>query len=168
MKTKLKPKICYLAGLLSKSGEVKNAIGITTSIEEIEHRFLDICLKELKIEPNKIIIEDNQRSRHIFFYNSRLRKELDKIIERETIIFKYRNEYSANYIAGMYDIAGHIQNGSLVINKLSPKDQMMFENLGLRTDSNKIRNISSIVTLISGFSIMLERIRRSGNERDPH
>ena len=168
MKTKLEPHICYMAGLLSKSFGKSNEICIATSIDGIEKKFLDICVKRLKIDPSRIVIDERETHRRIYFYDSRLYKELKRIIEREDIIFKRRNEFSSSYVAGMFDAGGKVREGSLMIAGMTIKDQLTLENLGVHIRKDRIVSISSFITLIQGSSVLLERIHRPGDERDLH
>jgi hypothetical protein len=157
MNAKLTPGICYVAGLFSKSREdEKSAVGIRTSVPEIEQRFLEIAIKELLIEPNKVIIEESESgSRHIYFYHSRVAKLLKDISAREVHIFKKKDAMSANYAAGMFDAGGHVRPTTLSMSPLSASDAFMFENLGIHTKGNLILNISSFMALVKGLSVIL-------------
>ncbi|MDE1860920.1 MAG: hypothetical protein KGH72_04365 [Candidatus Micrarchaeota archaeon] len=160
MERKLKPKVCYVAGLCSKNTEQeRNAVGVRTSVKEIEQRFIEIALTEFGIEPSKILVRDEINHVHVFFYHSRVAKQLKKLVSRETIIFKRRNEFAASYVAGMFDAAGHESNGALSINGVNASDQLMLQNLGVHTLNGRILNARQLVELIKGRSIMLQRIK---------
>ncbi len=158
MEKKLTPSICYMAGLVSKSNEKdKSAVGIQTGIEEIEQRFVEIALKEFSIEPTKIIIEEQAGGRHLFFYHSRVSKQLKDICARETYLFKKKDKLSSSYVAGMFDGAGHVTHTTMTINPLSTPDALMLENLGVHTKGNAVLNISNFMSLIKESSLLLER-----------
>jgi hypothetical protein len=160
MKTKLTPNTCYIAGLVSKSYETeKSLVGIRTSVDEIEQRFIEIAVKDFGIEPQRILIQEVGEHRHVFFYHSRVSKQLKDIVSRETHMFKKKDNLSSSYVAGMFDGAGHVTRTTITINPLSPSDVFMLENLGVHTKGNAIMNISSFIALIKGYSLLLPRYK---------
>ncbi len=52
MKLKLNSDLCYIAGLTSSSSEKNNAVGIVTSIDAIEEKFVKIAIG-LGVEPRQ-------------------------------------------------------------------------------------------------------------------
>jgi hypothetical protein len=71
MKIKLGPSAYYMAGLMSKTKEENNAIGIKTGMHELEERFVEIALKDFKIDSRKILVEEG---RIIYMYASTIRR----------------------------------------------------------------------------------------------
>jgi hypothetical protein len=161
MKAKLTPSICYMAGLLSKSKNERNAVGIRTGLEELEKKFIEIAMKEFEIEPNRILIEEVDGKRHIYFFHSRVAKRLNEIIGKEDKVFKVKNTFSSNYLAGMFDAAGGFGKESMYIRDLKPVDEVMLANLGIHTRGGNIMNISSFVSSIKGHSVLLSQSRIS-------
>ena len=164
MKTMLKPKICYMVGLFSKSLGENNAIGIRTNLKDVEERFIEIAVKELSIEPSKILFRD----RDVFFYHSRIYKQFLDIVKREARIFRTENELSKSYVAGLFDGAGSIKRSGVYIKGMNPSDELMLEELGIHTNGGRVLNISKFFMLINGYSILLEITRLPGYERDSH
>lgn len=159
MKTRLTPNMCYMAGLQSKGHEERSAVGISTGLEELEQKFVEITINELKIEPNRIIINETEFGmRHVFFYHSRIYRELKKIVDDSDKIFKRRNELASAYVAGMFDAAGHKDKIGLYINKIGPRDAVVLQNLEIYTRGNRIMNMTSFIKLIKGFSVLLGQI----------
>ncbi len=159
MNTKLTSNICYIAGLVSKSKQAeKNAVGIRTSIGEIEQRFIKIAITELEIEPSKILIEELEGHRHVYFYHSRVAKRLEEIYSREIHVFKKIDKLSASYVAGMFDGAGRVRSTTMTITPISPNDAFMLENLGVHTRGNEILNIGNFMKLIGKESVMIQRV----------
>ncbi len=158
MKTKLTPNMCYIAGLQSRSSEARSAVGVRTSIQEIEEKFAELCIKELAVPPNRLIIDDEGEERHIYFYHSRIYKRLHEVIDNQVRRFRWTNEFSGNYVAGMFDCAGYLHGNSLSIRGITSADAVMLEQLGIRTEGNRIKNITKFIALIKGYSIMLERM----------
>ncbi len=159
MKLRITPGICYVAGLAGKSRQKeKNAVGITTSIEQIEQRFIELVIKELEIEPSKILIEENNGHRHVYFYHSRVAKRLKEIYSREVYVFKKRDALSASYVAGMFDASGSIRDGGISMSPMGPHDSVMLDNLGIHTSSKRILTITSFLELIKSQSILAQRL----------
>ena len=155
MKAKLTPSICYMAGLYSKaSKKQKNFVSITTSIDALQERFVEIAVKDLEIEPNKILL-GQVSEKSAGFYHSRVAKHLLDIANRETYLFKTANELARNYLAGIFDASGHISQTGVEIRHITPKDAMMLENLGIHSKGDRILNIGRFIALIDGSSIIL-------------
>ncbi len=155
--TRLSAKLCYMAGLYSKSNRKhKSLVCVNTGIEELRDRFVEIAVNELDVEPNKIMLDKEEVSAG--FYHSRISKQLANIVARETYVFKTVNEFSKNYLAGIFDISGHIKDGTLQIRHITPRDAMMLENLGIHTKGDNILNVGAFIGLIKGISIVEDRI----------
>ncbi len=159
MKLKLEPDLCYLAGLTSSSNEKNNAVGIVTSINAIEERFVKIAIG-LGVEPSKIAVEEMATGRHVYFFHSMIARMLKRINERSSRLFKMRNELAASYVAGMFDGSGRIENGSIKIRKLSTSDRLVLEQMGVHAVESRIMNISSLLEFVGKRSIIADRVRR--------
>ncbi len=159
MKTVLTPGICYMAGVYSKGPKrEKNFVSLNTGMEYMQQRFAEIAVKELHIEPSKIIVARDS-SMSIGFYHSRVAKQLQNISNREAYLFKKSNELSKSYVAGMFDASGHFRPDSIEIRHITPSDALMLENLGVHTKGDKIMNISKFIVLIEGFSLLLSQTK---------
>ncbi|MGC8694237.1 MAG: hypothetical protein ACP5RI_01295 [Candidatus Micrarchaeia archaeon] len=122
----------------SYSRSVKDpVIGVESSNELLIENFIEIAVSEFKIEPNKIIIEDekedNYRYQRVYFYNSKLKKLLIKELEKKDRIFKYRNDYSSNYLKGIYDSKGSQNKKGIFIEGLKIDDAAIMERLNFHT-----------------------------------
>ncbi len=157
MKHKLSPDTCYMAGLFSKSANDRNAVGIVTGLDEVEQRFVQIAIKDFGILPQKVLIEQAGERRRIFFYHSRIMKQLNEIATHEERIFRERNALSASYLAGIFDAAGSLRKNGAYINGLTPKDEVMLANLGIHTRDQRILNVSSFIELVNGSSYLLQK-----------
>lgn len=156
MKARLRPGTCYMAGLTRREAE-RNAVGIATGLEELEQRFIEIAIKEFKIEPNKIIIEELGSIRRIYFYHSRVARQLAEIRSREDKLFKVRNEFSMSYVAGILDAAGRFSKQGIYIDQLTPQDEVMLANLGIHTRNGRVSNISSLIELTKRYSTLIKK-----------
>lgn len=164
MKLKLEPNLCYLAGLTSSSSEKNNAIGIVTSINAIEERFVKIAIG-LGVEPTKIAVEEIPTGRHAYFFHSMIARMLKRISERSSRLFRMRNELAASYIAGMFDGSGHIDRNSVAIRKLSVSDRLVLEQAGIHVVNGRIMNISALIAVVGNRSIVAERLARLANAK---
>lgn len=156
MAAKLTPDLCYITGLISKGREYeRSAIGIVTTMDELVEKFSEIAIK-LGVAPNKILIEEDDGVKHIYFFHSKMAKQARETIERETRIFKYRNEYSGNYLAGMFDASGKVVKGTVIIKSLTSSDQLMLQTLGIHTKGSEISNVGSFIELVKDYSVVLK------------
>ncbi len=167
MKTKLKPEMCYLAGMQGKGSEVRSAVGVVTTIGAIEEEFIELCIKYLLIPPNRILIEEKGNARHIYFYHSQIYRRLKEINDKKARIFTRENELSRSYIAGLFDAAGHIGRNGITIKGMDPSDELILDRLGVHTMHGRILNIRLFITLLKGYSVLFEHVHLPGNERDP-
>lgn len=148
-----------MAGLQSKSKEERSAVGISTGVNDIGQKFIEISIKELGIQPNRIIIDEiGGDMQHIYFYHSRIYRKIKEVVDKSDKIFKRRNELSREYVAGMFDAAGHKDRQGLYIKKIEPRDAIMLQNLEIYTKGNRIMNISNFIELIKGSSVLLDNL----------
>ncbi len=161
MKLKLEPYICYLAGLQSRNCGERNAMGIFTKSEALEQKFVGIALKNLKIEPNHVLIEEKDGAHHVYFYHSRLGAQLRAISDKCNILFKMPTAQTRNYLAGIFDAAGHVSGKGLHISNITVPETVMLENLGVHTSGDRIKDIRIFLALVRGFSVMADGIRTS-------
>ncbi len=155
MKIKLTPTLCYLAGIQSRFKEENGAVGIITSIDAIEQHFIEICLKKLKLEPNKLLIESDGNTRHIFFYHSKLNKQLKQISENQTKLFRFPTYEARSYIAGIFDGSGYVKDGHIFIQKVSRGDEVLLENLTVHMKGTRVMSINTFISIINGYSVLL-------------
>ncbi|MDE1825917.1 MAG: hypothetical protein KGH61_04345 [Candidatus Micrarchaeota archaeon] len=157
MGIRLTTDICYLAGIMSKTRESERSmVGIYTTVDEFVENFVALALR-LGIETRKITIEENETGvKHLYAHNSKLAKQTREIIEKQNTLFRYRNEFSSSYLAGMFDASGNILGGRPVINGITARDRVMLETLGVHTIGKRIVGSKEFVSLIKGKSVLLE------------
>lgn len=155
MTTKLSPEFCYLAGIVGKTGqEEKSMVGINTTIDAIIENFVEVALK-MGVDSKKIMIEDLDGVKHVYFFHSKIAKQIRELVEKETKVFKYKNEFSSSYLAGMYDASGKTRNGKMGISRMTRSDELMLQNLGIHTKGSSIMNIKYFLDFIKEYSILL-------------
>ncbi len=126
MKYRLTPRISYLIGFWKKK-KIQKGIGVQGIEHEVSHFVKEIL--ELKLtEPSKMLFLKNDSG--AYFFNTKLRTFFEGIVREDVDRFKYKNEYSANYLAGMFDAAGRV-----ILTE--PKDKEVDNSVVLITDSNK-------------------------------
>lgn len=130
-KLKLSPDVSYFLGVFAYSGDP--AVGITTSSSTEVERFVSIAVKELGVEPEKVKVEQVEDALHAYFYHSKLKKLLSRALERRAVTFKHKNDYAANYLAGIFDVIGGRNAKGLYMEGLGDQDQLVMENLGFHT-----------------------------------
>ncbi len=162
MKIRLNKAICYFAGMQSKWRGEDNSLGICSSNAELVQKFVEIAIKEFGEEAEKIKVSDNCA----YFYNSRLSKQIKKVIDKRAKLFREPSENALSYIAGMLDSSGKLTEKGIYI-KLDHTDELMLENLGIHTKQGYVMNLSKFIMLIKPYSLLLSSIRLPGNERDP-
>ncbi len=130
-KLQLTPDISYVLGLYACGS--RTDIGVETNSIDLLARFARIAIEELDADPKKLLVEEHSKRTKAFFFNSKLKKLFDKALDRRENLFKYKNDYSANYFAGIYDCKGGKDAKGLYLKDLDTRDDIMLEKLGFRT-----------------------------------
>ncbi len=103
MKFTTNPNRAYLLGLW-KSRRTKEGVGVEGHRELCE-AFLKVCLDEKLCQPDKVKFEEGPIDK-CYFYNTAIRAWLDSELEKRQERLKYKNEFAANYFAGVFDAKG--------------------------------------------------------------
>lgn len=134
MKIKLTPELSYLIGLWCKS-RAFDGLGVRG-----EQKILEVFSKEaLTLQlttPDKLLTNDRQ----VYFYHTAYRRFFAEIEKEQLDRFRYLNEYSANYLAGIFDAVGDIStDGIVTIGRLGSEDELLLLRLGFNTKRRKER-----------------------------
>lgn len=151
MKIKLTPQLAYIIGLW-KARRAKEGIGVEGN-RGICEVFLRECLSLGVAQPDKVKFiepkaqrlplgqEREKREREdckVYFYHSAYRAFFDEVVKKELELFRYKNEYSANFIAGIYDGNGGVGRENRLHYFFGTKmDEMLLLRLGMRVKSEK-------------------------------
>lgn len=128
MKVKLTPELSYIIGLW-KEARVPSGIGVRGSGGLLKI-FMDSCLKAKVAEAGKVLGGEDS----VYFYHTAYRKFFQKVLDEEEERFKYKNEYSASFLAGLFDAVGGIgADGTVYFSKCSRTDEMVMYRLGFNT-----------------------------------
>lgn len=131
-KQKFSPELAYLLGLMTEN-KSNEGVGVKGDYEIIEI-FVKTVINLQIIECEKIIIKNNEA---YFFHHKweRFFKKIESDLEER---FKYHNEYSANYFAGIFDAVGTIDSkGEVYFKKLNKINELLLSRLGFRLKRKK-------------------------------
>lgn len=148
MKLKLTPELSYIIGLW-KETRTKEGIGVYGNEEHLSI-FTKAVLDAGLTEPTKLLASSPKEPEEgekelapeeedpfapelssVYFYHTSYRKFFQKVIDDELERFKYINEYSANFLAGLFDATGRIpQDGKVSLSRCTQKDEMLLYRIG--------------------------------------
>ncbi|MBD3389597.1 hypothetical protein GF415_01425 [Candidatus Micrarchaeota archaeon] len=130
MKVRLTPELSYLIGFW-KERRTKEGIGIRGEEEQLSI-FAQAALELELTEPDKLLTQTGEEGNDsMYFYHTSYRKFFQKVIDDELERFKYKNEYSANFLAGLFDAVGSItEDGKVFLSKCTQKDEMLLYRIG--------------------------------------
>ncbi len=158
MRFKPTGELCYLAGLSGRTREAEaSQVGIVTQNDEIEERFIKCALK-LGVDPKKIVIQEKETFRHIFFYHSKLAKMIREVLKERTALPRKRGWLAVFFIAGTFDANGHISRNVVTIRRLERSDELLLELMGIHTVNAKVLNISAFSSLVRGKSVLADAL----------
>lgn len=160
-KLSLNPNVSYALGACSHT--IRDYIGMSSHNEKVVEKFVKIAIDEFGIEPNKILIGEEQGVSQVKFYNSKLKKLMIDALERKTRLFKYRNEYSAEYIAGLFDVYGGVNAKGPYLVGMDSGDMLILENVGIHTmqqgSKSYIINPGAFLEFVAGHSVLVSSPR---------
>lgn len=122
---KLTPELSYLIGLWSKR-RCMEGLGIAAG-KELQQVFAQQVLEHKLTTPDKLLSDEGK----IYFYHGKYRKFFQEIEAEKLERYKYVNEYSANYLAGVFDAAGGInERGIVYLERFGVSDELLLLRLG--------------------------------------
>lgn len=125
MKPKLSPELSYIVGLW---GIRRTKEGVGVRGEDVVPIFVNESIKLKLTEPGKLLYSENS----VYFYHSKWRKFFQEIWRDRMERFKYLNEYSANFLAGIFDACGKIDEKGIVYTEGFGEDEMVLSRLGFK------------------------------------
>ncbi|EQD34741.1 hypothetical protein B2A_12684 [mine drainage metagenome] len=167
-KLKLNPNVSYILGACSHT--INEYIGIRSRYEKVVEKFVKLSMDEFGIEPNKVLISEEHGVSDVKFYNSKLKRLLADALERKTRLFKYRNDYSAEYVAGLFDVYGGINQKGPYLISMDSGDLLILENIGIHTmqqgSKSYIINPSAFMGFIANHSVLVSKERYAKSVAD--
>lgn len=146
MKIKLTPELSYVIGLWRKS-RCPEGLGVWGKLSVVEV-FTKEALERGLTTSDKMLTGDEK----VYFYHTAYRKFFQEIEKEQLERFKYLNEYAANYLAGMFDASGQIdEKGVVSMIGATKQDEMMLLRLGFVTKRRADRLIIERPVLFLAF-----------------
>ncbi len=148
-----------------------SSIEMSSNDESFLERFIKIAIG-MGIEPSKLLVSKSHKPTlyTIKFYNSKIRKFMDRSLDRSEHILKHPNAYTANYLAGIFDSCGGVDEKGIYMYSPGERNIMLMERLGFHTSNMtklRIRNSESFIAFIREHSLRMRSIiHLPGNERD--
>jgi hypothetical protein len=128
MKIKLTPELAYIIGLWRKN-KCFDGLGVYGNSDVLEVFSKEVMDKQMTTS-DKLLTGDEK----VYFYHTAYRKFFQEVEKEELERFKYLNEYAANFLAGMFDGAGGVdERGVVYLGKVTRQDEMMLLRLGFQT-----------------------------------
>lgn len=128
MKIKLTPELSYLIGFWSKR-RCKEGIGVEAP-KNLQEIFVQCVLEQGLTTSDKMLFDEKK----VYFYHNKYRKFFQEIESEKFDRYKYINEYSASYLAGIFDAVGGITDKGIVyLSKFGDDDELLFLRLGFPT-----------------------------------
>lgn len=150
MKVKLTPELAYIIGFWRKrrTFEGLGVRGDETSLQIFSQEVLEKGLTA----SNKLLNDEKK----VYFFHSAYRKFFQEVEKEQLERFKYMNEYAANYLAGIFDSTGEIDDfGKVCINKANREDEMLLLRLGFssrrREDRLVVSNPKAFLLFIKNY-----------------
>ena len=134
MKLKLTPKLAYFIGLW-KGARIPKGIGIQGDAQLLE--IFTQCALEQKLTPSGKVLRTapNERGNGTaFFFHSAYRAYFEKVAKDQLEVFKYKNDYAANFLAGLFDSCGLVSDDGKAVVFLSRDelDEIMLLRMGFK------------------------------------
>lgn len=153
MKIKLTPELSYLIGMWSKR-KAKEGLGIEAP-KEVQEIFAKCALEQGLTTSDKMLSSETK----IYFYHGKWRKFFQEIESEKFDRYKYINEYSASYLAGLFDAVGRIsEQGIIYLTKFGNDDELLLLRLGFPTMKKEhalvIGKPKAFLTLIRNYTRM--------------
>ncbi len=162
-KLPLSPDVSYMLGIYRCNNSYAN-VSLQTANKELIERFVKIAVMELETRTDAITISEEGDVTIAEIKNSKLKKLLDKALDGRDRIFKYKNEYSGSYFAGMFDCNGSEDRRGMFIRGMSAYDKILLERIGFHTATNAgrcyIRKSMDFMMFIAPFSIKAKTMHR--------
>lgn len=151
----MSPDMSYMLGICSL-GKEEPSVSVVTRSEGVMERFVRIALSEFGIAPQKIVVSEEAGLRQALFYHSTAKRLMKKALEEREHIFKYKNDYSGSYFAGLFDARGHGSPRGIMTGVRDMTDIIILVRLGFRVArSGKVQNANDYLKFIKPYSATL-------------
>ncbi len=153
MRFKLTTELCYFAGLAKGNREIDSRIGFKTTYDQLAELFVQRAIA-LGVQPTKMMIEQQENYTHVYFYHSKLSRQIREVLEMRESLSKRGIDKAVSYAAGLFDSSGHAYAGKVYIRRMDKRDELLLEFIGVHTRGGRVINPRSFLELISGMSFL--------------
>ena len=154
-KLPMSPDMSYMLGICS-FGKDDPSISVISRSDEVIERFVRIALSEFGVEPQKILVSEEDGLKKVLFYHSTAKRLMKRALDEREHIFKYKNDYSGSYFAGLFDARGHGSPKGVMTGTRDMRDIIVLERLGFRVNrSGKVQNANDYLKFIKPYSATL-------------
>jgi len=163
MRFKVTTELCYFAGLSKGNREVdRSRMGFKTTYDQLAELFVQKAIA-LGVQPQKMMIEQQENYTHIYFYHSKLSRMIREILDMREGLQKKGIDLAVAYAAGLFDSSGHVANGKVYIRRMEKRDELLLEFIGVHTSGGRIVNPKHFLELISGMSFLAKGLLAKKN-----
>lgn len=156
-KLPMSPDMSYMLGV-SRISKEEPAVSVMSRNDEVVERFVRIALSQLDVAPEKIMFEEEDGLKRAMFFNSKAKKLMTKALEEREHLFKYKNDYSGSYFAGLFDARGHGSKKGIMTGTRDMVDIIVLERLGFRVSkAGRVQNANDYLKFIKPFSAALAK-----------
>ena len=159
------PDLCYLLGICT-IGTDSPLISASSGDDHVIETFIKTAIGRLAIDPKKISVEETGAVKNAGFYNSILKKKLLHLMSERERIFRYFNNYSGSYYAGIFDARGGVDRKGIFLKHLDPVDVIILERLGVRVTGRGIFRMSTpsrFAELVRPFSAKFKYLEQQSS-----
>ena len=154
-KLAMSPDMSYMLGICS-FGKDEPSISVLSRSDEVIERFVRMALSEFGIDPQKIVISEEDGLKRALFYHSAAKRLMKKALDEREHIFKYKNEYAASYLAGLFDSRGHGSPKGVMTGTRDMVDVIIMTRLGFRVSrAGRVQNANDYLKFIKPYSATL-------------
>jgi hypothetical protein len=162
MRFKLSRELCYMSGLAGRTHwPERSRVGIRTTNSAVEERFVEYAVG-LGVLPNRMVVAYEGSFVTAYFYHSKIARMVREVMGMRSNLAGKKNGLAEAFIAGTFDANGHVLPDTINIRGLQGSDILLLERMGIHTSGGRVRNISALVALIKGMSVVLGQSKLSG------
>lgn len=126
MKIKLNPQLSYLIGLW-KFSRTSEGLGVVGNAD-LQQAFLSAAIAAGIAKADQI----QTKGEKAFFYHSAYRAFFDATLSREDEAFAHANDYSAAFLAGLFDAVGGVHDAQVGLSRADKRDEIVLLRLNFR------------------------------------
>ncbi len=131
MKLRLTPQLAYLIGMWYGT-PYRKGLGIKGG-QKLQEIFIKHVLSLDIAHPSQILVKEDGA----YIQQTKYKKFFKEVMKERFIRFRYLNDYSAAFWAGVFDVKGVLENKMIYLKKFNADDEMHLNILGFRTEKKR-------------------------------